>query len=141
MAASCALRIFEDATICIALVICAVPRIEMMRRRRSRVLGMAGIRVGLVPALFEFADGRLQCRREIVIDRSLGSDARKQGGLPRSEELRERGLEFLHACHWNIVEVAMLDRPQHRDLHFNLNRAVLRLLENLDDALAAIRSE
>jgi hypothetical protein len=33
-----ALRIFEAATICIARVICAVPPIDAMRRRRSRPL-------------------------------------------------------------------------------------------------------
>ena len=37
-AASCALRIFDAATICIALVICAVLLIDLMRRRSSRGL-------------------------------------------------------------------------------------------------------
>jgi len=41
IAACCALRIFEAATICIALVICAVPRIDVMRRRRPRPLLIA----------------------------------------------------------------------------------------------------
>src|SRR5246127_500334 len=36
----CALRILEAATICIALVICAVLLTERIRRRNSRVLGM-----------------------------------------------------------------------------------------------------
>ncbi len=36
IAACCALRIFEAATICIALVICAVLLIDRMRRRMSR---------------------------------------------------------------------------------------------------------
>ena len=36
MAACCALRIFDAATICIARVIWAVELIERMRRRRSR---------------------------------------------------------------------------------------------------------
>ena len=39
-AACCALRIFEAATICIALVICAVLLTDRMRRRMSRVLGI-----------------------------------------------------------------------------------------------------
>ncbi len=39
-AACCALRIFDAATICIAFVICAVPPIDLMRRRRSRGLAM-----------------------------------------------------------------------------------------------------
>ena len=40
MAANCALRILDDATICIALVICAVFFTDLIRRRMSRVLGM-----------------------------------------------------------------------------------------------------
>ena len=39
-AACCALRIFDAATICIALVICAVLVIDLMRRRSSRGLGI-----------------------------------------------------------------------------------------------------
>ena len=40
IAACWARRIFEAATICIALVICAVPLMDRMRRRSSRGLGM-----------------------------------------------------------------------------------------------------
>src|SRR4030095_6345557 len=36
----CALRIFDDATICIARVICAVLVMDRMRRRKSRVLAI-----------------------------------------------------------------------------------------------------
>ena len=39
-AACCALRIFEAATICIALVICEVLLTDLMRRRMSRGLGI-----------------------------------------------------------------------------------------------------
>ena len=38
MAVSWALRIFDAATICIALVICAVLLMDLIRRRKSRVL-------------------------------------------------------------------------------------------------------
>ena len=40
-AACCALRIFDAATICIALVICAVLLTDLMRRRMSRGLGIS----------------------------------------------------------------------------------------------------
>ena len=40
IAASWALRIFEAATICMARVICAVALMDLIRRRRSRGLGM-----------------------------------------------------------------------------------------------------
>src|SRR5439155_11909835 len=46
--ASWAVRIFEAATICIALVICAVLLTDLIRRRRSRWLGIthrAGVHV------------------------------------------------------------------------------------------------
>ena len=36
----CAFSIFDDATICMALVIWAVLLTDLMRRRMSRVLGM-----------------------------------------------------------------------------------------------------
>jgi len=35
------LRIFDDATICMARVICAVPVTDLIRRRSSRGLGIA----------------------------------------------------------------------------------------------------
>jgi hypothetical protein len=38
MAACCAFRILDAATICIALVICAVFLTDLIRRRMSRVL-------------------------------------------------------------------------------------------------------
>jgi hypothetical protein len=44
VAACCALRIFDAATICMALVICAVPLTDLMRLRRSRGLFMAANR-------------------------------------------------------------------------------------------------
>jgi hypothetical protein len=39
-AAACALRIFAAATICMAFVICAVFFTDLIRRRKSRVLGI-----------------------------------------------------------------------------------------------------
>ena len=39
-AVNCALRILDEATICMAFVICAVFLTDLMRRRMSRVLGM-----------------------------------------------------------------------------------------------------
>ena len=38
----------------------------------------------------------------------------------------------------HVVHVAVLDGPDHRHLHFDRHRVMLRLLEELDDALAAI---
>jgi len=47
-------------------------------------------------------------------------------------------LEFLDPIHWHIIHVAVLDRPDHGNLGLDRNRTVLRLLENLDDALATV---
>ena len=44
-AANWALRIFDAATICIALVICEVFRMDRMRRRKSRVVAMVNLRL------------------------------------------------------------------------------------------------
>ena len=54
IAACCALRIFDAATICIALVICAVLRIDLMRRRISRVLAIRQLQSGLNAAAAAF---------------------------------------------------------------------------------------
>src|SRR6476661_8415619 len=89
VAASCALRIFDAATICIALVICAVPLTDLMRRRRSRGLFISvsgrqrpisggpvavsrrpiSLATGnsqlLLPRLLELVGGRLQFCRQL----------------------------------------------------------------------------
>ena len=47
-------------------------------------------------------------------------------------------LKLLHPLDRDLVEVAVLHRPEDGDLLFDRNRVVLRLLEQLHDALAAI---
>ena len=54
IAACCALRIFDAATICMALVICAVLLIDLMRRRISRVLATGQLQSGLNAAAAAF---------------------------------------------------------------------------------------
>ena len=48
------------------------------------------------------------------------------------------GLELLDPLDRHVVHVAVLHRPDHRHLHLDRHRVVLPLLEELDDALAAI---
>ncbi len=43
----------------------------------------------------------------------------------------------LMRLHRHVVHVAVLHRPEHRHLDLDRDRVVLRLLEDLDDALAA----
>ena len=66
-AACCALRIFDAATICIALVICAVLLIDLMRRRKSRGLSMSH-RECSFPGLLELLRGRLQLGLQCVAE-------------------------------------------------------------------------
>src|SRR4029078_3662954 len=47
-------------------------------------------------------------------------------------------LELLDPLHWHIVYIAVLNRPDDRDLDLHGNRAVLRLFEEFNNALAAI---
>ena len=57
----CALRILDAATICMALVICAVFWTDLIRRRMSACSPSEGV-VRLSPAGLEFVDRRLQLR-------------------------------------------------------------------------------
>src|SRR5262245_39751411 len=92
-AASCALPIFEAATICIALVICAVPVTDLMRRRMSRALGMGQRARCSLPELFEFVDAGLQLSLQRVAERLFLLDLGQERGLPRGEEFRELRLK------------------------------------------------
>ena len=47
-------------------------------------------------------------------------------------------LELFDSIHRHVIDVSVLHRPDHADLDFDRNRAVLGLLEQLDDALPAI---
>ena len=47
-------------------------------------------------------------------------------------------LKFLDALHWHFVHVAVLHHPEHGDLSLDRDRVVLRLVEELDDALATV---
>ena len=71
MAASCARRILDAATICMALVIWAVFLTDLMRRRMSRVLGMRQFRL---KGFLEFVDGIGDLGLELVAQLALGLD-------------------------------------------------------------------
>ena len=58
--------------------------------------------------------------------------------LRRGQEIRQLALEILDLLHRHVVHEAVLHGPEHRGLHFDRDRVVLRLLENFDDALAAL---
>ena len=58
--------------------------------------------------------------------------------FPGAEKLLELHLEFFDSVHRNLVEIAILHRPQHGDLCFDRDRVVLDLLEKFDDARATV---
>src|SRR5215468_6142195 len=134
--ASCALRILDAATICMALVICAVLPMDLIRRRKSCRLCMAIDRS--LPGLFELIGCGLQVGRQGGTKGLLFGDLPEQLGFARGQELRQAGLELLDPVHGYMVYVSILNPPKHRYLHFDRDRVVLGLLEDFHDALAAV---
>src|SRR3954464_3442024 len=93
---------------------------------------------GLPVSLLKFRQRGLQFCRKRVTEGFLRADFREQLGFARLQEIRELGLEVLHFFHGDIVEDVVLHGPKNRSLDFHRNRVVLRLLEKLDDAFAAL---
>ena len=87
MAPCCAFSIFDDATICMALVIWAVLLTDLMRRRMSRVLGMITDPGSLV-GLFELRRGGLQVGDQRIAEGLLLQDLTQEFRPPGGEELR-----------------------------------------------------
>src|SRR5262249_44815825 len=71
-------------------------------------------------------------------DGLLLSDSPKQVRFARGEELRQTRLEFLHAIDAYLVHISILHSPYQRYLNIHRDRVVLRLLEDLHDALASV---
>ena len=65
-------------------------------------------------------------------------DLAEQLGFAGGQELRQLGLELLDPLHRHVIHISVLHRPDHRHLDLDRNRVVLRLLEDLHDALAAV---
>jgi hypothetical protein len=91
-----------------------------------------------LPGFFELISCSLQLGGQGRADRLLLSDSPKQLRFTRGEELRQAGLEFFHPIHGYLVYVSILYSPNHRYLNLNRNGVVLRLLEDLHDALTAV---
>ena len=133
MAACWALRIFEAATICMALVICAVLLIDRMRRRISRVLAMIYVQSGLNCSAADFSS---------AVNASFSAFCRPMSCSRLALDVVRNSVSLawysLIALDRHAVDVAVLHHPEHGDLHFDGNRIVLRLVEELDDPLAAV---
>src|SRR4051812_5808824 len=101
-AASWALRIFDAATICIALVICAVLLMDRIRRRKSRGLFInqddqddrEKMRVSS-PSLFELVGCRLHFGGQVWAECLFAGDRLEQFRFSCVQEFCQLGLKFL----------------------------------------------
>src|SRR3974377_244869 len=95
-AASCALRIFDAATICMALVIVEVLVIDRIRRRRSLALCIYASRMGsqLTPSFLELICRALYVRSQGWAECLLASNLPQQFRLTRYQEICELLLKF-----------------------------------------------
>src|ERR1041385_23784 len=87
--------------------------------------------------LLELRHRRLQLRGQRVADGLFLLQLAHQLVLSSGEEFGEFGLEILDLIDRDVVHEIVLDGPEDGDLHFDQERAVLLLLEDFDDALAA----
>src|SRR5438105_77778 len=135
MAESWARRILEAATICMALVICAVFLTERIRLLRSRVLAIRDL---LFVSLFKLGGSRLKIVNSRITQSSLPCDEREDLSFARGQKVCEFRLELFDALNRDIVHIAVLNCPENCNLDFDCNGVVLRLLEYFDDAFAAL---
>src|SRR6266576_3826810 len=91
-----------------------------------------------LPRLFEFVGDGLQVSRQRVADRLFLFDFGEQIDFPGGQEFRELGLELFDPLHRYLIQVPVLRGPDHGHLDVDRNRVVLRLLEDLHNAFAAI---
>src|ERR1700747_3717235 len=130
-AASWALRIFDAATICIALVICAVLLMDRIRRRKSRGLFInqndqddSEKNAGSSPGLFELVGCRLHLGCQVQAQRLFSSDPVEQLRLSRTQEFRQLGLELFDSFDWHIIHITVLNRPDQGHLSLDSDWAV-----------------
>src|SRR5262245_49989213 len=146
-ACCCALRILEAATICIAFVIWAVLRMDLIRRRMSRVFAITNYLLQLLqihktslPGHFEFVQSRFHLGLNVLIELFLLSNRSKQWLLPRLQPILKLQLILLDSLNRHRIKVSVLHCPHHGDLLFNWNWVILFLLKKLYNALTAIES-
>src|SRR5215207_11034170 len=112
------------------------------RDRRGRFRGVnrrVGLRVeaALLPGGLEVGDGADQFLLDLVGERLLLADAVENARLRGLDEALEVRLEAAHLIDGNVVELTARRRPEDEHLLLDIYRPVLRLLQNLDEALAA----
>src|SRR6266478_557715 len=90
------------------------------------------------PPTVQVVRGGLQFRRQGFAERLLLRDLFEERGLRRRQVLGQPRLVVLEAIQGDPVRVRVLNDPEQGHLDLDRNRAVLRLVEQLDDALAAV---
>src|SRR5512139_3118307 len=110
---SCALRIFDAATISIALVILRVLCTLLILRRISLVPAMsAPARESVRAVLPEVLDRRGERRLVVGVEVLRGLDAVEQVLVLRPDVLPQRRLEGQRARHLDAVEETLVHREQ-----------------------------
>src|SRR6185436_19607272 len=141
---SCARLRREAAIIFIALVICCVDFTARMRRRRSmrdgiylRDSGDRGLRRPdeLLPEVLQRAFDR---RPQLVVQRLLAGDAGEHGPVARLEESIQVLFVTADILDRHVVEEPLGRGVDDDDLLLDCQRLVLRLLQDLHQAAAAI---
>src|SRR5215204_2360069 len=108
------------------------------RRGRLRRVGRrVGLRVegALLPGGLEVVDGVDQLLLDLVGERLLLADGVEDARLRGLDEALEVSLEAAHLIDGDVVELTARRRPEDKHLLLDTNRPVLRLLQNLDEAL------
>ena len=95
-------------------------------------------RHGSRPEQLELLGGVLQLAHQRIVQRLAFDDVAEQGRFRGRQELGEPAWKFLDALHGDVVDVAVLHHPENGHLNLDRNGVVLRLVEQLDDALAAV---
>src|SRR3954467_12959319 len=91
-----------------------------------------------LPGLLELIRRGFQLGSQPIIEGLLDANAPEQVVLARRQEPGHSRLALPDPVHGHIVDVPVLERPDDCHLHFDRHGAVLRLLEQLNDALAAV---
>ena len=88
---------------------------------------------------FEILDRGLELLVELLIDRHLLQHSFQHIFFSTPEIIDHLSLAILHLIHRNIVEVSLLHGEEHNHFHFNRERLVLVLLEELNHALTSVQ--
>src|SRR4051812_39040205 len=104
-----------------------------------RVCGRVGLRVerAILPRRLEVSDDLFESCLYLVGESLLLAQGVEQRRMRSLDEVREVCLEAARLIHGDVVELAARRCPEDEHLFFDFHRLILRLLQNLYEALAA----